>query len=43
MTVNKGDFVSQGQMIGVVSPSTQPRMHFEVRHGADSMDPVKFF
>ncbi|MGR3715346.1 MAG: peptidoglycan DD-metalloendopeptidase family protein [Thermohalobaculum sp.] len=43
VTVGKGDFVSQGQKIGVVSPSTQPRMHFEVRHGADSMDPVKFF
>ncbi|MEE8453186.1 MAG: M23 family metallopeptidase [Limibaculum sp.] len=43
VTVGKGDFVSQGQKIGVVSPSTQPRMHFEVRHGAESMDPVKFF
>ncbi len=43
VTVSKGDFVSQGQKIGVVSPSTQPRMHFEVRHGADSMDPVRFF
>jgi len=43
VTVAKGDFVSQGQKIGVVSPSTQPRMHFEVRHGADSMDPVRFF
>jgi murein DD-endopeptidase MepM/ murein hydrolase activator NlpD len=43
VTVGKGDFVSQGQKIGVVSPSTQPRMHFEVRLGAESMDPVKFF
>ena len=43
VTVGKGDFVSQGQKIGVVSPSTQPRMHFEVRHGAESLDPVKFF
>ncbi len=43
VTVGKGDFVSQGQKIGVVSPSSQPRMHFEVRHGAESMDPVKFF
>jgi murein DD-endopeptidase MepM/ murein hydrolase activator NlpD len=43
VTVSKGDFVNQGQKIGVVSPSTQPRMHFEVRHGAESMDPVKFF
>ena len=43
VTVSKGDVVSQGQRIGVVSPSTQPRMHFEVRHGAESMDPVRFF
>jgi murein DD-endopeptidase MepM/ murein hydrolase activator NlpD len=43
VTVRKGDFVNQGQKIGVVSPSTQPRMHFEVRLGAESMDPVKFF
>ena len=43
VTVSKGDFVSQGQMIGVVSPSTQPQMHFEVRHGAESLDPGKFF
>ncbi len=43
VTVVKGDFVSQGQRIGVVSPSKQPRMHFEVRHGAESMDPEKFF
>jgi murein DD-endopeptidase MepM/ murein hydrolase activator NlpD len=41
--VAKGDFVNQGQKIGVVSPSTQPRMHFEVRHGADSMDPERLF
>lgn len=43
VTVVKGDFISQGQKIGVVSPSTKPRMHFEVRRGADSMDPEKFF
>ncbi len=43
VTVSEGDFVSQGQRIGVVSPSTQPRMHFELRHGAESLDPVKFF
>jgi murein DD-endopeptidase MepM/ murein hydrolase activator NlpD len=41
--VRKGDIVSQGQKIGVVSPSTNPRMHFEVRQGADSLDPEKFF
>ena len=43
VTVSKSDIVNQGQKIGVVSPSTQPRVHFEVRHGAESLDPVKFF
>jgi murein DD-endopeptidase MepM/ murein hydrolase activator NlpD len=43
VTVRKGDFVNQGQKIGVVSPSTQPRMHFEVRRGAESLDPARFF
>jgi len=41
--VAKGDIVNQGQKIGVVSPSPQPRMHFEVRHGAESVDPERFF
>jgi len=43
VTIGKGDFVNQGQRIGVVSPSTEPRMHFEVHHGAKTLDPVKFF
>jgi murein DD-endopeptidase MepM/ murein hydrolase activator NlpD len=43
VTVRKGDIVSQGQKIGVVSPATNPRMHFEVRQGADSLDPERFF
>jgi murein DD-endopeptidase MepM/ murein hydrolase activator NlpD len=43
VTVRKGDIVNQGEKIGVVSPATQPRMHFEVRKGADSQDPEKFF
>jgi len=43
VTVGKGDIVSRGQRIGVVSPSAQPRMHFEVRQGADSLDPERFF
>ncbi len=43
VTVRKGDIVSQGQKIGVVTPSTQPRMHFEVRRGAESVDPERFF
>ncbi len=43
VTLSTGDFVNQGQRIGVVSPSTQPRMHFEVRLGAESLDPMAFF
>jgi murein DD-endopeptidase MepM/ murein hydrolase activator NlpD len=43
VTVAKGDIVNQGQKIGVVSPSPEPRMHFEVRHGAESVDPERFF
>jgi murein DD-endopeptidase MepM/ murein hydrolase activator NlpD len=43
VTVGKGDLVSRGQQIGVVSPSAQPRMHFEVRQGAESLDPERFF
>jgi lipoprotein NlpD len=43
VTVRKGDIISRGQKIGVVSPSPQPRMHFEVRRGAESLDPEKFF
>lgn len=40
--VAKGDIVRKGQKIGVVSPAVEPRMHFEVRRGAQSMDPMKF-
>lgn len=43
VTVGKGDLISRGQQIGVVSPSAQPRMHFEVRKGAESLDPERFF
>jgi murein DD-endopeptidase MepM/ murein hydrolase activator NlpD len=43
VTVGKGDIVSRGQQIGIVSPSAQPRMHFEVRQGAESLDPERFF
>ena len=43
VSVKKGDIVEQGQKIGVVSPSTQPRMHFQVRRGAESLDPESFF
>jgi murein DD-endopeptidase MepM/ murein hydrolase activator NlpD len=43
VTVQKGDIVSQGQQIGVVAANAQPRMHFEVRKGAESLDPERFF
>jgi murein DD-endopeptidase MepM/ murein hydrolase activator NlpD len=43
VSVVKGDLVSRGQKIGVVSPATEPRMHFEVRQGAESLDPERFF
>jgi lipoprotein NlpD len=44
VSVAKGDPVSQGQQIGVVSNATagEPRMHFEVRRGAESLDPMQF-
>lgn len=45
VTVNKGDAVRRGQKIGVVSNAAapaEPRMHFEVRRGAESLDPMTF-
>jgi murein DD-endopeptidase MepM/ murein hydrolase activator NlpD len=43
VTVKKGDIVTQGQQLGVVAANSPPRMHFEVRKGAESLDPSKFF
>ena len=43
VTVGKGDIVSQGQRIGVVASNSTPRMHFEVRKGAESLNPERFF
>ncbi len=43
--VNKGDIVRSGQQIGIVSDAAapaEPRMHFEVRRGAESLDPSQF-
>ncbi len=43
--VNKGDNVRRGQQIGIVSNAAapaEPRMHFEVRRGAESLDPMTF-
>ncbi len=44
VTVAKGDKVQRGQQIGVVAgtASGEPRMHFEVRRGAESLDPMLF-
>ncbi len=44
VTVAKGDRVQSGQQIGVVAntASGEPRMHFEVRRGAESLDPMLF-
>lgn len=45
VSVNKGDLVRAGQRIGVVSNAgapAEPRMHFEVRRGAESLDPALF-
>lgn len=43
VNVGKGDIVSQGQKIGVVASNSTPRMHFEVRKGAESLNPERFF
>ncbi|MBK0397802.1 peptidoglycan DD-metalloendopeptidase family protein [Limibaculum sp. M0105] len=46
VTVGKGTTVRRGQPIGTVAPSPdggEPRMHFEVRRGAVSVDPMPFF
>lgn len=45
VSVQKGDQVNAGQRIGVVSAATgsdEPLMHFEVRRGAESLDPMLF-
>jgi murein DD-endopeptidase MepM/ murein hydrolase activator NlpD len=45
VSVKKGDRVSRGQSIGAVAPAADggnPTMHFEVRRGADSVDPADF-
>ncbi|MFN4128996.1 MAG: peptidoglycan DD-metalloendopeptidase family protein [Paracoccaceae bacterium] len=40
--VKKGDKVSRGQTIAAVRAGTPSFLHFEVRRGADSTDPVAF-
>ncbi|WP_370870568.1 peptidoglycan DD-metalloendopeptidase family protein [Pseudotabrizicola sp.] len=42
ITVKKGDTVSRGQTIAAVRAGTPSFLHFEVRRGVDSTDPVPF-
>lgn len=45
VTVKKGDRVQQGQTIGAVAPGASgrdPSLHFEVRRGAESVDPARY-
>lgn len=43
VSVAKGETVRRGQRIGIVSGAgDEPRLHFEVRRGAESLDPMRF-
>lgn len=42
ITVKKGDSVQRGQSIAKVRAGTPSFLHFEVRRGVDSLDPVTF-
>lgn len=42
VTVRKGEMVTRGQTIGVVADTSPPSLHFEVRRGADSVDPAGY-
>ena len=42
LKVKKGDKVSRGQPIGVVRKAYPAFLHFEVRKGVDSLDPMTF-
>ncbi len=42
LTIKKGDKVSRGQTIGAVRNANPSFLHFEVRKGADSLDPASF-
>jgi len=42
ITVKKGDKVKRGQKIAVVRKGTPSFLHFEVRQGFDSVDPMPF-
>ncbi|MDU8944739.1 LysM peptidoglycan-binding domain-containing protein [Ovoidimarina sediminis] len=42
LTVEKGDKVSRGQVIGQVRETASPFLHFEVRDGFESVDPMPY-
>jgi murein DD-endopeptidase MepM/ murein hydrolase activator NlpD len=42
LKVKKGDTVSRGQAIGAVRPGDPAFLHFEVRRGVDSLDPMTY-
>lgn len=42
LTVKKGDSVKRGQKIGTVRAASPSFLHFEVRKGVDSLDPMTF-
>ena len=42
LSVSKGDAVSRGQSIGKVRPGDPSFLHFEVRKGFDSVDPMTY-
>ena len=42
VTVSKGDTVKRGQVIGVVAAGNPATMHFEVRKGTESVDPMPY-
>ena len=42
LKIKKGDAVSRGQAIGVVRKADPAFLHFEVRKGVDSLDPMTF-
>lgn len=42
VAVEKGDSVARGQKLGVVRPGDPALLHFEVREGFESVDPMPF-
>ncbi|RMF39043.1 MAG: LysM peptidoglycan-binding domain-containing protein [Alphaproteobacteria bacterium] len=42
VVVRRGESVRRGQVIGNVAPASNPTLHFEVRKGAESVDPAGY-